>query len=138
MSKYFASISSFFKALFNVRSPLVLALFCLYFLDVDDFARSSIKYLFSYNIDKLANKYKHFAELNGTREAIAGSEVNMVSTFSLPFIILNILVRAWFALKSSSKIHLLLDSHNYKYSDVNLAQVLTPVRVRSKPTTCVR
>ena len=33
---------------------------------------------------------------------------------------------------------MLLDSHNYKYSDVNLAQVLTPVRVRSKPSTCVR
>ena len=33
---------------------------------------------------------------------------------------------------------MLLDSHNYKYSDVNLAQVLTPVRVRSNPSTCVR
>ena len=33
---------------------------------------------------------------------------------------------------------MLLDSHNYNYSDVNLAQVLTPVRVRSKPSTCVR
>ena len=33
---------------------------------------------------------------------------------------------------------MLLDSHNYKYSDVNFAQVLTPVRVRSKPSTCVQ
>ena len=44
-------------------------------------------------------------ELNRTREAIAGSEDNKVSTCCLPFIILNILVRALFALKSSSKIH---------------------------------
>ena len=33
---------------------------------------------------------------------------------------------------------MLLGSHNYKYSDVNLAHVLTTVRVRSKPSTCVR
>ena len=33
---------------------------------------------------------------------------------------------------------MLLDSDNYKYTDANLAQVLTPVRVRSKPSTCVR
>ena len=33
---------------------------------------------------------------------------------------------------------MLLGSHNYKYSDVNLAHVLTTVRVRSKPSTCVQ
>ena len=76
---------------------------CIYILWIE------FKYLFSSNIDQLANKYKHFAglpkELNRTREAIAGSEDNKVSTCCLPFIILNILVRALFALKSSSKIH---------------------------------
>ena len=34
--------------------------------------------------------------------------------------------------------HLLLASNNYKCSHVNLAQILTPVKVRSKPSTCVR
>ena len=42
----------FFKALFNVRSPLVLALFCLYFLDLDVFFK--VKYAFIYSESNLS------------------------------------------------------------------------------------